>query len=315
MRGSANDAIVFVVLAGGGIRRGRCPPGNPGGIVVRQSAVEALAIEGAVPVRVDRDGALLEALRRRDATAAERLVARYGGRAYRLAIGITRNAADAEEVVQDAFWSVIRKIDTFRGDAAFGSWLYRIVANAAFQSVRQGVHRRADMVLPSFHEDGEHAASIDDWSARLDDPALRTDLRSALSSAIDALSPAYRAVVVLRDMQGLSMAEVAHSVGITVANAKTRLHRARLFLRKRLAAFMATTGSEPPSTSRPSQQEEADDERKTRDRSGLHGRRAERLRDLVCEERPHPDEGWIGVSDDQRPGFETSQRLRVVGVS
>jgi RNA polymerase sigma-70 factor (ECF subfamily) len=81
--------------------------------------------------RADRDLDLLEALRLRDSTAAERLVATYGERAYRLATSITGNEQDAEEVVQDAFWTVVRKIDSFRGESAFGSWLYRIVANAA----------------------------------------------------------------------------------------------------------------------------------------------------------------------------------------
>jgi len=84
-------------------------------------------------VRPDRDRELLEALRRREPTAGERLVASYGDRAYRLAIRITGNAPDAEEAVQDAFWSVVRKIDTFRSDSALGSWIYRIVANAAYQ--------------------------------------------------------------------------------------------------------------------------------------------------------------------------------------
>src|SRR5437870_10998562 len=79
----------------------------------------------------DRDLGLLESLRLHDPTAAERLVATYGERAYRLATSITGNEQDAEEVVQDAFWTVVRKIDTFRGESAFGSWLYRIVANAA----------------------------------------------------------------------------------------------------------------------------------------------------------------------------------------
>ncbi|PYO55689.1 MAG: RNA polymerase subunit sigma-70, partial [Candidatus Rokuibacteriota bacterium] len=88
------------------------------------------------PRRVDRDRALVEALRRREPTAADRLVATYGDRAYRLATRITRSAEDAEEVVQDAFWSVIRQIDTFRGESALGSWLYRIVANAAYQKLR-----------------------------------------------------------------------------------------------------------------------------------------------------------------------------------
>jgi RNA polymerase sigma-70 factor (ECF subfamily) len=207
--------------------------------------MSTLAFEEPRPTRVDADGQLLEALRRRDSAAAEGLVTRYGARAYRLAMGITRNAADAEEVVQDAFWSVIRKIETFRGDAAFGSWLYRIVANAAFQKMRRGLHRRTeislDEVLPTFHEDDGAAPPIEDWSERVDDPAIRSDLRSALSSAIEELSPEYRIVVVLHDVEGLPMAEVAKTVGITVANAKTRLHRARLFLRKRLATFMDAT--------------------------------------------------------------------------
>src|SRR2546426_239036 len=92
--------------------------------------------QAAVPTSGDRDGHLVEALRRCEPVAAERVVATYGDRAYRLAVGITGTAEDAEEVVQDAFWTVIRKIDTFRGESAFGSWLYRIVANAAYQKLR-----------------------------------------------------------------------------------------------------------------------------------------------------------------------------------
>jgi RNA polymerase sigma-70 factor, ECF subfamily len=76
--------------------------------------------------------------------AAEHLVSRYGDRTYRLAIGITRNAEDAEEAVQDAFWNVVWKIDTFRGESSLGSWIYRIVFNAAYQKVRSRARRRDD---------------------------------------------------------------------------------------------------------------------------------------------------------------------------
>src|ERR1700752_344849 len=79
--------------------------------------------DSSAPTSIARDRWLVAALRRRDSTAAEHLVAAYSDRAIRLATGITGNAQDAEEVVQDAFLSVIQKIDTFRGDAAFGSWL------------------------------------------------------------------------------------------------------------------------------------------------------------------------------------------------
>jgi DNA-directed RNA polymerase specialized sigma24 family protein len=85
---------------------------------------------------IDPDAALVEQLRGGDAGAAEALVGAYGDRVYRLAIRITGNAADAEEVVQDTLWAVTRKIDTFRGAAAFGSWVYRITANAAYQKLR-----------------------------------------------------------------------------------------------------------------------------------------------------------------------------------
>ncbi len=129
--------------------------------------------------RIDRDGRLLKALRRREPAAAELLVATYGDRAYRLASGIAGNARDAEEVVQDAFWTVVRKIDTFRGESAFGSWFYRIVANAAYQKLRHRPGRRSeislDEVLPRFLESGQHAAPIGDWSPSLDDPSRQTN--------------------------------------------------------------------------------------------------------------------------------------------
>jgi len=192
--------------------------------------------------RVDRDHDLLEALRRREPMAAERLVSRYGERAYRLASRITGRSQDAEEVVQDAFWTVVQKIDTFRGESAFGSWLYRIVANAGYQKIRgrQGGRRELslDEVLPLFDERGCHAAPVADWSPSAADPALQAELRTALTVAIEELPVAYRSVMVLRDIEGRSNAEIANTLGLSIALVKTRAHRARLFLRKRLAEFM-----------------------------------------------------------------------------
>ena len=203
---------------------------------------------GAGSVRIDRDSQLIEALRLREPTAAEGLVATYGERAYRLTIGITGNKQDAEEAVQDAFWSVIRKIDTFRGESAFGSWVYRIVSNAAYAKVRrrpQAIGERAiDEALPAFDENGRHAGPLVDWSSRIDDPAVQTELRTVLSSALSELPAGYRAVIVMHDVEGWSMAEVANCLGITVATAKTRAHRTRLLLRQRLSIYMA--GEAPP---------------------------------------------------------------------
>ena len=194
--------------------------------------------------RADRDLDLLEALRQREPTAAERLVTTYGDRAYRLAMSITGNGQDADEVVQDAFWTVIRKIESFRAESAFGSWLYRIVANAAYQKLRSWRSRRRDVswdeVLPAFDEQSRHVMPMADWSPRVDDPSVQTELRVALTAAINELPTAYRTVVVLRDVEGLSNPEIAEIMGLSVPVVKTRVHRARLFLRKQLGDTMAT---------------------------------------------------------------------------
>ena len=184
----------------------------------------------------------LEALRHGEATAVERLVATFGDRAHRLAIGITGNQQDAEEAVQDAFWSAVQKIDTFRGDAALGSWIYRITANAAYQTLRRGARRRGDIsldeMLPVAHQD-RNADPVVDWSIELDDPAVQTELRSVLTSALEELPDHYRVVIILHHVEGLSLAKVADCLDITVPTAKARAHRAHLVLRKRLGMFMS----------------------------------------------------------------------------
>jgi RNA polymerase sigma-70 factor, ECF subfamily len=195
---------------------------------------------------VDLDHGLVTALRQREPTAAETLLTAYGDRAYRVALRITGNQHAAEEAVPDAFWSMVCKIDTFRGDAAFRSWFYRIVSNAAYEKIRRRRGPLVDIsieeVLPPF-EGGCHAGLITDWSSRIEDPAVQSELRAVLSSAIAALPAHYRTVIVLRDVEGLSMAEVAEVLGISVPTAKTWAHRARLLLRKRLSMFMTSVGA------------------------------------------------------------------------
>jgi len=191
---------------------------------------------------VDRDADLIEGLRRQEPGAAEALVATYGDRVYRLAIRITGNSSDAEEVVQDALWAATRKIETFRGAAAFGSWVYRITANAAYQKrrVRQ-VERNGvswDELGPSFDELGQHVQPGADWSPRLKDPALASELQAVLRAAIDELPAEHRATFLLHDVEGLSNPEIAETLQIKLATVKSRVHRARLFLRSRLAGYV-----------------------------------------------------------------------------
>ncbi len=191
---------------------------------------------------MDSDAVLVERLRRRDAGAAEALVAAYGDRAYRLAIRITGNRADAEEVVQDALWAATRKIDTFRGSAAFGSWVYRITANAAYQKLRGRRIARGETswedLARTFDETGEPVQPGIDWSPRLKDPALQAELKSVLRAAIDELSGNHRTAFLLRDVEGFSNQEIADALQVELAAVKSRVHRARLFLRSRLADYV-----------------------------------------------------------------------------
>ena len=192
---------------------------------------------------IDRDAALLEALRGHEPAAAEQLVATYGDRAYRLALRIAGNREDAEEVVQDAFYAVLCRIEMFRGDASFGSWVYRIVAKGACQKLQRRRWQRLEIVLddvlPVFDENGRHVTPSIDWSAAVDDASRDTEVRLALNAALDELLPHYRTALVLRDVEGLSVAEIAEMLGISVANARTRVHRARLFVRKCLTESLA----------------------------------------------------------------------------
>src|SRR5882672_7904901 len=194
---------------------------------------------------VDPDAALVAQLRRADTGAAEALVGAYGDRVYRLAIRITGNASDAEEVVQDALWTASRKIETFRGAAAFGSWVYRITANTAYEKLRRRRSRRNEVswedLGPAFDDKGQHAEAAVDWSRRLKDPAIETELKSVLTAAIDELPADYRTAFVLHDVEGLSNPEIAQTLRVNLGTVKSRVHRARLFLRRHLANYMDGT--------------------------------------------------------------------------
>jgi len=181
--------------------------------------------------RVDVDADLVADLRAEAPEAAERLVERYGDRVYRLAMRITGSKEDAEEAAQDALWTAARKIGMFKGESAFGSWVYRITANAAYQKLRTRRQKSAEIaiddVLPSLDDDGRHFEPMDDWSNRV-----------VLQEAIDGLPAEYRTALVMHDVEGLSNPDIAETLGISLPAVKSRVHRSRLFVRKRLAEYL-----------------------------------------------------------------------------
>ncbi len=187
--------------------------------------------------RAGEDHDLLEALLREEPDAAGLLVDRHGARIYRVARRFLDDPRDAEEVTQDVLVTAMREIRTFKGEAALSSWIYRIAANAAYGKWRR---RRArsevslEPFLPVFDADGRHAQPVSDWSREPDDAAMAGELKAAIERSLAELPAEYRAVILLHDVEGLPNEEVAGVLGLTVAAVKSRVHRARLFLRKKL---------------------------------------------------------------------------------
>ena len=193
--------------------------------------------------KIDRDAALLEALRAETPEATEQLVDTYGDRVYRLTFRITGSNEDAEEATQDALWTPARQISSFKGESQFGSWLYRIAANAAYQKLRarkaKAKEIALDDVLPALDSDGLHFEPMDDWTPRVDDSAANGELRSVLEQAIEELPADYRTALVMHDVEGMPNPDIAEALGISLPAVKSRVHRSRLFVRKKLATYLA----------------------------------------------------------------------------
>jgi RNA polymerase sigma-70 factor (ECF subfamily) len=195
---------------------------------------------------------LIARLRRRDTDALEILMRRHAGRVYRVAVGITRSDADAEEVVQDVFLSLFEKIAAFEERSALGTWLYRVTTNTALlrrRGKRLEVEVSLEDQLPTFKDDGHRAGErsllLADWSDSAEDGLLSGETHAMVRRAVDLLPPHYRAVVVLRDIEELSNEEVAEILGEPVSSIKSRLHRARMALRERLTHLMAADAARP----------------------------------------------------------------------
>ncbi|MEZ5182413.1 MAG: sigma-70 family RNA polymerase sigma factor [Acidimicrobiales bacterium] len=168
---------------------------------------------------------LVDAARRGEGRAFEELVRRTSAETFTLARRLVSDEDDARDVVQEAYLRAFRSIGSFRGEAQFTTWLYRITANCA--STHLGRRRRHR------HDELDEEAELVD-PALEHDPEAATDaalLRQRLELAVAELPPRLRAVVVLRDIYDLSHAEVAEQLGISESAAKVRLHRARRRLR------------------------------------------------------------------------------------
>jgi len=194
------------------------------------------------------DEELVRRARSRDEAAVRVLTRRHNRRLYRIARSILRNDGEAEDVVQETYVRAFTHLDQFRADASFTTWLTRIALNEAMGRLRR---RRATVDWEAHGESRSEAEIIQfPLSMTGDDPERNmalTQIRNLLENAIDDLPDGFRTVFVARIIEGMSMEETAELLGLRPETVKTRLHRARLLLRKHLDAQLGTifTGAFP----------------------------------------------------------------------
>jgi RNA polymerase sigma-70 factor, ECF subfamily len=193
---------------------------------MKTSAVASDTIESPSTIAEDK-AAALECLRRAqsgDVDAFEQLYREHSPRIYALCLRLKAgDKTDATELLQDVFVKAWRRLDTFRGDCAFASWLHRLAVNTMLESARSD-GRRAARVLPM--EDTSRLAG----AARSSGIELKMDMESAIAS----LPKGARLAFVLHDVEGYQHQEIAEQLGVTVGTIKAQLHRARRLLRERL---------------------------------------------------------------------------------
>ena len=161
----------------------------------------------------------------------------YAPRVYNLARRMLGNDADAEDVAQDVLLQVVRKLDTFRGEAAFPTWLHRVTVNAALALRRKRARREEGRVydpLDAFSEDGQHAGYVRPWP-KFPEGQPEREQQQMIEAAIATLPDLYRDVFVLADVEQLPNAEIADMLELSLPAVKSRLHRARLMMRDALS--------------------------------------------------------------------------------
>ena len=184
------------------------------------------------------DVMLIERFKKGSMLAFEELIGRYESKVFNLAMRLTRNQEDSEEVLQDVFSTLYKKIAGFEGKSQFSSWLYRIVVNASFMKLRKRKQQSTVFIDDLAPTVKQHYMDNDPtFVLRSDSIALNRELREILSGAIGRLPEQYRAVFILRDVDGLSNQEVGEILNLSIPAVKSRLHRSRLMLRKKLLRY------------------------------------------------------------------------------
>jgi RNA polymerase sigma-70 factor (ECF subfamily) len=188
------------------------------------------------------DDDILARIRSGDKSGCALCIDKYGPSLYRLALHLTQNERDAEDVVQETFLNAFKSIDSFEGRSGLGTWLYRITYNNAMMH-----HRRKPKVEPvsvdekleGVEEGYTVPQEFFDWCCLPEEDFDSEEVRLELEKAVDELSPTLSSVFILRELEGLSTRETAETLDVSEDVVKTRLRRARLALRETLSVYFA----------------------------------------------------------------------------
>jgi RNA polymerase sigma-70 factor, ECF subfamily len=181
--------------------------------------------------------ALIERVKAGEQELFYQLIEPYQRAVFSAAYSVVANEADAEEVAQEAFLKAYSRLDQFRGDCKFSTWLVQIAVNEARMRRRKDRKALYDSIDEGYQDESGDYFPIDfaDWREIPSDAFEQKELKTALSRAIACLKPMYREVFILRDVQGLNIRETAEALGLNEALVRTRLLRARLQMRDALA--------------------------------------------------------------------------------
>ncbi len=188
----------------------------------------------------EEDEILVREFKEGNLEAYDKIVERYQKKIYSLSFNLCRNQMDAQDVTQEVLLTLFRKIETFQGKSAFSSWVYRITLNATYMRLRSKKKEpnvSIDDLMPSLNGAGYQQEKIQDWSEDTESLLFDNETRETIQKAVDQLPEKEKVVFILRDVEGLSTEKVSGILDLTIPAVKSRLHRARLFLRKKLSNY------------------------------------------------------------------------------
>jgi len=194
---------------------------------------------------VEDESAVLALARQGDSKAFSELIRRYEAKIFRLALHITQNREDAEDVLQETFLKAYEHLDQFQGNSKFYTWIVRIAVNQALMKLRKRKSDRSVSIDEGI-DTGEDTVvrEIAAWDENPEQRYSREELGEILDTAVQSLAPPYRTVFILRDIEELSTEETAEALDLSVPAVKSRLLRARLQLREKLTRFFKRKGDE-----------------------------------------------------------------------